>query len=99
MLQECLHNGWGRRRAHDVCMLQRTSEIKIVGAPFSYHDTASGKIDLFVGLDGGFLLHQIRAFDHHVGFGECDAGPPDRVDGKESEVRLFGRDGIDRLPR
>ncbi|ULX51765.1 hypothetical protein A9P79_07515 [Cupriavidus taiwanensis] len=80
-------------------MLQRTSEIKVVGAPFSYDDAASGKVDLIVGPDGGFCLHQVCALDQNVGFREGDSGRPDWVDGKESEVSLLGRDGIHRLSR
>ncbi|SPA33654.1 hypothetical protein CBM2637_B140203 [Cupriavidus taiwanensis] len=97
--QECLHHGWRRWGAHDLCMLQRTSEIKVVGAPFPYDDAASGKVNFIVGLDGGFILHQVCALDQHVRFREGDAGPPDWVDRKEPEVSLLGRDGIDRLSR
>jgi len=54
-------------------------------------------VDVLVGTNRRAVLHEIAAFDQHIGRAERDVGAAHRIDGEEADVRLFRRDDVDRL--
>jgi hypothetical protein len=89
-----------RRRggcADDRGVLQLAGQEQIVGAALAHDDALACPIHFLVGTDRRPVADEITALDEHIRRGERYACATQRIDGKETDVRLPVRHRLHRL--